>query len=669
MRILSILLIGALSSMLTIHAAERQTLLSVSAPNLKQACKAFQQNEIGSIFCGPELADFRQFLDLTIKNEAPELHILLNQVTAIDFELAVTDDKNMPVGIRLKLSGEFGGLSEDSKMMIKRFLPPMAAVSYSESALLCSVNHENVDFTAPNQGNQVEIRWDLKELAKVTNGQEKLLVNAALNFMPSGYMKMNVKPDGFGSTLVLDKTPAGITPIDTSLIARIPENAAFLCAGIHGGDWWQEHQNDVYTIAAFNTTPIANAESVEQIKMQAKAVSTMLLGCDLDTFMSSINGTFALVFNEPILVYPNLSIIMPRGEHLDQLITRLFALGQQAMPEDGSFVFFSLKGLGPNRGALIPGAVCVGKDTGHWVFSMDSRFTESLLKNDPQDLSQRYYAKQLEKPEEICFINAIGSNQATLNAIPHIVGGVSNVFDQGRHGPALNMAAHKLIKLAKPMVSVGRSTGNGFELTQDGSPFILPPANIAIVAIIASIAIPNLMESKISANEYAAAATLKAAMHSAQISFQASRLQDANQNGTGEFGFIENLNGEAGCLGAKAGDLNFLIGKSFRRIMGHNGYRYEMYLPDGNGGAHKFEDGHPKTPEGITACESNFLVYAWPIKPNETGRRVFALMNDGQIRSPNRVIDIGPDGPEWNAIFGGGDAEWGDEIEWPFYNR
>jgi type IV pilus assembly protein PilA len=53
---------------------------------------------------------------------------------------------------------------------------------------------------------------------------------------------------------------------------------------------------------------------------------------------------------------------------------------------------------------------------------------------------------------------------------------------------------------------------------------------IAIIAIIAAIAIPNLLESRITSNESAAASSLKAGVFPAQVQFQAGGFLDAGGN-------------------------------------------------------------------------------------------------------------------------------------------
>ena len=58
---------------------------------------------------------------------------------------------------------------------------------------------------------------------------------------------------------------------------------------------------------------------------------------------------------------------------------------------------------------------------------------------------------------------------------------------------------------------------------------------IAIIAIIAAIAIPNLLESRISSNEAAAGSTLKSGLHPAQVQFQGGNYDDGNGNGIGDF--------------------------------------------------------------------------------------------------------------------------------------
>jgi prepilin-type N-terminal cleavage/methylation domain-containing protein len=58
---------------------------------------------------------------------------------------------------------------------------------------------------------------------------------------------------------------------------------------------------------------------------------------------------------------------------------------------------------------------------------------------------------------------------------------------------------------------------------------------IAIIAIVAAIAIPNLLSARLSSNEAAAVGTLRNII-SAQAQFQSTARADANSNGIGEYG-------------------------------------------------------------------------------------------------------------------------------------
>ena len=84
---------------------------------------------------------------------------------------------------------------------------------------------------------------------------------------------------------------------------------------------------------------------------------------------------------------------------------------------------------------------------------------------------------------------------------------------------------------------------------------------IAIIAIIAAIAIPNLLESRISSNEAAAASSLKAGVFPAEVQFQAGGYVDnggpvtgSGANGIGDFAFNwKGMSGGFSATGASSG--------------------------------------------------------------------------------------------------------------------
>ena len=116
---------------------------------------------------------------------------------------------------------------------------------------------------------------------------------------------------------------------------------------------------------------------------------------------------------------------------------------------------------------------------------------------------------------------------------------------------------------------------------------------VAIIAIIASIAIPNLLSARLNANESAAIATLKN-ISSAQAQCQASGVIDANNNGAGEYGFFARAVGRASpcAMTRSAVSVPSIARPSCRRLrqrrrqrsVVRSGYLFQM-LPAWRGGA------------------------------------------------------------------------------------
>lgn len=175
---------------------------------------------------------------------------------------------------------------------------------------------------------------------------------------------------------------------------------------------------------------------------------------------------------------------------------------------------------------------------------------------------------------------------------------------------------------------------------------------IAIIAIIASIAIPNLMESRITANESAASASLKSAISAGQTQFQSNALQDTDANGVGEFGHIQDLTGARRVVGAAPGSVNYVTGPLATMAAGDttataNNYNYAMFTWNIDG-TDKVAEGTDLAGwtsagagaivgAGITSpsAETSFLCACGPTVRDQVGRRVFLIGVDGQIRSPN----------------------------------
>lgn len=197
---------------------------------------------------------------------------------------------------------------------------------------------------------------------------------------------------------------------------------------------------------------------------------------------------------------------------------------------------------------------------------------------------------------------------------------------------------------------------------------------VAIIAIIASVAIPKLMAARLSANESAAISTLRS-LASAQAQLQSSGAIDTDADGGGEYGFFGELAGTqalrifdpvalAPALGALPNDrlnpavLSSAFGNITTDISGNgvvvrSGYVFKMYLPDATlgGVTPAVEEAQaavaPAIGGGAQAgsipdpnnCEILWACYAWPLNAQQTGNRAFFVNQEGDLLSfANRPI-------------------------------
>lgn len=197
---------------------------------------------------------------------------------------------------------------------------------------------------------------------------------------------------------------------------------------------------------------------------------------------------------------------------------------------------------------------------------------------------------------------------------------------------------------------------------------------VAIIAIIASVAIPKLMSARLSANEGAAIATLRS-LSSAQAQIQSSSAIDTDADGGGEYGYFGELAGVdplrisngmgAPAAGAAVDILNpSVLSSAFGNVAGstvaRSGYTYQIFLPDANaapvgvpeaatGGANAGAFPDPNNGE-ILWC-----AYAWPTNAGNTGNRVFFVNQEGDLMQMNNRIAApysgAAAGPAYSAAF------------------
>ena len=164
---------------------------------------------------------------------------------------------------------------------------------------------------------------------------------------------------------------------------------------------------------------------------------------------------------------------------------------------------------------------------------------------------------------------------------------------------------------------------------------------IAIIAIIAAIAIPSLLRSQMSANETAAVGTLRTLIAS-QVQFKGAAIVDQDNDGTGEYGFFQELTGTAPPR-IVAPQVPAIVrpGEYITQGLGNvdaagiaskSGYHFYMYLPTGAAG--NIGETNPLAAgvaANAVAQESHFICYAWPATFGSSGKRCFVVNQQAEV--------------------------------------
>ncbi len=176
---------------------------------------------------------------------------------------------------------------------------------------------------------------------------------------------------------------------------------------------------------------------------------------------------------------------------------------------------------------------------------------------------------------------------------------------------------------------------------------------VAIIAIIASIAIPNLLAARLNANESAAIATLKN-ISSAQAQCQASGAIDVNGNGAGEYGYFAELSGRSLVRGGTQAISPPVLSTAFGNlsdaaltgegVVTRSGYIFQMFLPDaaaaGLAEPPTATAGVALVDPGIDPgqAETLWCCYAWPQVYGNSGKRTFFVNQGGDVLATNAAL-------------------------------
>jgi prepilin-type N-terminal cleavage/methylation domain-containing protein len=164
---------------------------------------------------------------------------------------------------------------------------------------------------------------------------------------------------------------------------------------------------------------------------------------------------------------------------------------------------------------------------------------------------------------------------------------------------------------------------------------------IALVAILAGLAIPALLRARLSSQE-TGAVTLLRSLVANQESFRSALVNDTNMNGTGEYGFLQELAGvvpprDANSSQREPGEF---LQQSYGRLnafgeAAHRGYNFKLYILESVRPIDFAEEVQGAVPPivgmGADLAETAWVCFAWPSNWGKSGKRAFCATNDGLI--------------------------------------
>ena len=169
---------------------------------------------------------------------------------------------------------------------------------------------------------------------------------------------------------------------------------------------------------------------------------------------------------------------------------------------------------------------------------------------------------------------------------------------------------------------------------------------VSLIAIISAIAIPNLMASRLSANESAAIATLRT-VASAQAAAHSRLAVDTDVDGIGEYLYLGELGGTANLRGQPfpmdPAAVSLSLGTISNGSVNKSGYRYALFLPAPAGVPEPEDPAGGKAAVGAVdpdLCETFWVAYAWPTRANNSGRRAFVINQSGNILQTDNQVQL-----------------------------
>lgn len=435
-----------------------------------------------------------------------------------------------------------------------------------------------------------------------------------------------------------------LVPVDRAVVDRLPANSMnALAVGVDGKQLWAALKQPVLQAVAKER----NCDEQQALAHLDETLTNVGLTISFSELIEGLTGTFTLAI-APGAPFPSLSVSIPRTAALDAAVIALLGLASAEVPADGTSSIIPV----PN----LPVPVTLARDGGAWMITSDALYPTDWLAKTGGFLASPAAKLAAERGGAGAVVLGCSDTPVVLRTvIPYLAMGLGQARDLE---PAQRQAILQLLQTAAAKAGTGyviaKPENDGLAMEMRGllTYSIFP-------AVAAAIAIPNLLESRVSANEAAAASLLKSGVHPAEVQFQAGGYVDDNGNGIGDYGFFSEMSGAE--VGENKMTLMLLPATWNEPTPLINGYRFAVFLPDDR-------DGSVDTPDARRTVkgpgESNFVAYGWPDEEGN-GRKVFAITAAGTVYAS----DWDGQPPVWNALWGGGTTTWKDEPAWKPYRR
>ncbi len=494
-----------------------------------------------------------------------------------------------------------------------------------------------------------------------------LFIKALHRFLVPMTSHMDFTPTHVTSQFAAQTTLPFITPVDLKLCGRLPATAYSVSAlGFDGAVLWDD------LIAPLMVAAAANQGTTVEALMQPANEQLAVFGATttVKDLVSGLRGTL-LFAQTPGAPFPGYTVGIPRSPALDQVLGIVLKQLGNELPAEGEAMPLAF----PN----VPLPVNLVRDAAHWVISTDTALATTWSTTpDGGWLASPLGKLAMEKAgpgkagpgkaDTSALMLSVSDTAAELRAMQGYLGmGLGALPLEPKEKQAVMRGFSMLITNAGLSYEVMQQRGD--TLVTEGQS-MLGGSSIAVVAIIAAIAIPNLLESRVTSNEAAAATSLKSGVFPAQVQFQGGGYRDLDKDNIGEYGFFHELSG--GKIAGQANDLKVQLlapGEAWNvPLPERNGYRFAMFLADGAGGAIGVHDKAPeKKPDHANDGERYFVAYAWPIDASQ-GRKAFAITHAGMVYTiPADQLDGAE--PAWNTVFGGEGKGWQDQPVWQLNQR